>query len=152
MEYQIREGVICAISTGGDECGAVGFVDGLVECGILSKDLGAKILVSGTRINWNELTVEHLNVGPLKSRGLELAFQKPIDDIQKRTQAVFGDDPERGDRALLDGFCQHSFVKKTIKNRNAVLPSNCVFFSSWAEIYENRNKIYDLHSRLKINL
>ena len=64
----------------------------------------------------------------LKLRGLELALQKPIDDIQKRTQAVFGDDPERGDRALLNGFCQHSFVKKTIKNEKSVLPPNCVFF------------------------
>ena len=32
LEHQLREGVICAISTGGDESGACGFVDGLVSC------------------------------------------------------------------------------------------------------------------------
>ena len=75
------------------------------------------------------MNVEHLNVGSLKLRGLELAFKKTISDIQKSTQAVFVNDPERGDRALLDGFCQHGFVKKTIKN---VLPIKiynfCIFY------------------------
>lgn len=148
LAYQLQEGVTCAISTGGDESGAAGFVAGLVDCGLLPKDLAVKIIISGTRINWKEMTVEHLNVGPLKLRGLELAFQKPIDDIRKRTLAVFANDPEGGDRAILDGFCRHSFVKKTIKNKEAALPSNCVFFSSWAEIYDYRNKIYDLHAKL----
>jgi len=148
LEFQLRAGVSCAISTGGDESGAAGFVDGLVNCGLLPGDLAREILVSGTRINWNETIVEHMNVGPLKLRGLELAFQKPIDDIQKRTHAVFGNDPERGDRAILDGFCQHSFVKRTIKNGEAVLPPNCVFFSSWVEIYDYRDRICDLHARL----
>lgn len=148
LEYQLRDGVICAISTGGDESGAAGFIDGLVIGGFLSKELADKIIISGTRINWNKITVEHLNVGPLKLRGLELAFQTTIDDIQKRTQAVFGNDPEGGDRALLEGFCQYGFVKKTIKNVKAVLPSHCVFFSNWAEVYNNRNNIFDLHTRL----
>ena len=66
LEYQLHVGVICVISTGGDESGAAGFVDGLVDCKLLPKDLAAKILVSGTRINWQEMTVEHLNVGPIK--------------------------------------------------------------------------------------
>lgn len=43
MEHQLIEGVICAISTGGDESGAAGFVDGLVERGLLSKDLADNI-------------------------------------------------------------------------------------------------------------
>lgn len=94
------------------------------------------------------MTVEHLNVGPLKLRGLELTFQKSIHEIQNRTQAVFANDPEQGDRALLDGFCQHSFVKKTIKNEQTVLPPNSVFFSNWAEIYDYRDRICDLHVRL----
>jgi len=149
LEYQLREGVSCAISTGGDESGAAGFVDGLVDGGLLTKDLADKIYVSGTRINWNEMTVEHLNVGPLKLQGLELAFQQPIDDIQKRTQAVFGNDPEHGDRALLDNFCQYSFVKKTIKNEAAILPPNCVFFSNWAEVYDYRSRIPELHAHSK---
>jgi hypothetical protein len=147
LEHQLIEGVICAISTGGDESGAAGFVDGLVERGLLSKDLADNIHVSGTRINWDEMTVKHLNVGPLKLRGLELVFQKPIDDIQKRTQAVFGNDPERGDRALLDDFCPYSFVKKTIKNEKAILPLNCVFFSSLDKVYDYRYRISDLHAR-----
>ena len=149
LEYQLRAGVVCAISTGGDESGASGFVDGLVGCELLPQELAGKIVVSGTRINWDEMMVEHLNVGVLKLRGLELVFQKPIDDIQKRTQAVFGNDPDEGDRALLYGFCQHSFVKKTIKNEKVFLPPSCVFFSNWSEIYDYRDRIDELHARLK---
>ncbi len=148
LQYQLQEDVLCVISTGGDESGATGFVDGLVDYGLLPKDLAEKIYVSGTLLDWNKMTVEHLNVGPLKLQGLELTFKKSINDIQKRTQAVFGNDPEHGDRAILNGFCQYSFVKKTVKNEQAVLPPSCVFFSSWAKIYDNRNKICELHTEL----
>ena len=130
LEYLLQKGIICAISTGGDESGAAGFVDGLVDCGLLSRNLADKVYVSGTRINWKKMSVEHLNVGPLKLRGLELAFQQSIGDIQKRTQAAFGNDPDHGDRSLLDAFCQYSFVKKTVKNGEAVLPANSVFFQA----------------------
>ena len=89
-----------------------------------------------------------MNVGHLKLRGLELAFHKPINDIKRRTQAVFGNDPDHGDRALLDGFCQHSFVKRTVKNGGAVIPASCVFFENWSEIYDHRNSVSDLHAKL----
>lgn len=89
-----------------------------------------------------------MNVGPLKLRGLELAFQKSLANLQKRCQAVFANDPEHGDRALLEACCQLGFVKKTVKNDKAILPANCVFFPNWSEIYDYRNKISDLHSKL----
>lgn len=147
LKHQLRAGTACVISTAGDESGAAGFVDGLVNCKLLSEELANKIFISGTRMNWNSLTVVHMNSGALKLRGLELTLQEPLADIQKRTQAVFGDSPEGGDKALLNGFCSNSFVKRTAHNQQAVLPANCVF-SNWAEIYTNRNNIYDLHARL----
>lgn len=147
LEYQLRAGTACVISTAGDESGAHGFIDGLVSCKLLPEELAAKIFISGTKMNWGNLTVVHMNSGALKLRGLELTLQEPLADIQKRTQAVFGDSPEGGDKALLDGFCPHSFVKRHAHNQQAVLPANCVF-SNWAEIYANRDDIYELHARL----
>jgi hypothetical protein len=144
LESRVREGIIYAISTGGDEYGAIGFVDGLVLCGLLSQEVANKIIISGTRINWDQLSIHHMNVGPLKLRRLELAFEKPIDDIQKRCQAVFANDPEHGDRSLLEGFCQLGFVKKTVQNEHATLPANSVFFSNWIEIYNCKNKISEM--------
>lgn len=148
LEYQLRAGTTCIISTAGDENGTAGFIDGLVNCKLLPEELADKILISGTKMNWDNLTVVHINSGALKLRGLELTLQEPLANIQKRTQAVFGDSPEGGDKALLNGFCQCSFVKKHAYNQQATLSANCVF-SNWAEIYANRDDIYELHTRLK---
>jgi hypothetical protein len=57
LEYQISKDVICVISTGGDESGAAGFVDGLVDCRLLPNNFAGKIIVSGTRINWVVLQI-----------------------------------------------------------------------------------------------
>ena len=148
LEHQVREGVICVISTAGDESGASGFLDGLVHCGLLPQDIANQILVSGTRIDWDKMQIDHMNVGPLKLHGLELTFQKSIEDIKKRTQAVFANDPDHNDRALLEGFSEHGFVKRTVKNEQCVLPVGGVFFSNWLEVYENRNNIFGLHDKL----
>ena len=45
-------------------------------------------------------------------------------------------------------FCQHSFVKRTVKNGGAVLSTSGVFFENWSEIYDNRNSVSDLHAKL----
>lgn len=149
LKYLLNKGVVCVISTGGDTCGAAGFIDGLVNCGLLPENLAARIFVSGTLINWNKMTIEHLNVGFLKLKGLESVLQQPLAEIVKRTEAVFINDPEKGDRALAEDVCPVVFVKKTVKNIIAVLPPNGVFFSSWREIHDARDDIDSLHARLK---
>lgn len=148
LKYQLKKGTVCVISTGGDEYGAAGFIDGLVDCKLLPQNLANKIIVSGTRLNWEKMSVSHLNVGPLKLRGLELVFQQPLDEIKEKIQAVFVNEPDGGDLALSKDLCQIVFVKKTVKNMNSDLPSNCVFFSNWSDIYQSRNKIDKYHSEL----
>ena len=146
LEYRLKEGVLCVISTASYEDGAVGFVQGLVQCKLLPEDLAGKIVVSGTQVDWGKLCVTHMNVDDNKLHGLEQALQIPMANIRSNIVAVFGDDPMINDRALL-ALAKHSFVIKSDKNKDAVLPSNCVF-ANWEEIFFNKHAIPSLHAKL----
>jgi hypothetical protein len=88
-----------------------------------------------------------MNVDSNKILGLEKTLRQPITELKPKIKAVFGDDPEINDKALLGGLCDYSFVIKTIKNAHMNLPSCCVF-SSWKEIINHADRLKDLHHAL----
>lgn len=129
--------ITCVISTASYEEGARGFVQGLVGTGLLRADLAAKILVSGTNINWDKLEVIHMNVDTNKLHGLETALDLSLAEIKPKIKAIFADDPLINDRALLNGLCTNSFVIRTEKNNHLTLPPGCVFIT-WQEVLKNK--------------
>lgn len=147
LTYRLKQNVTCVISTASYEDGAKGFVNGLVACGLIAPELAAKIVISGTKIDWQQLKITHMNVDNNKILGLEKTLGQPIEKLKPKICAIFGDDPEINDKALLGGLCDHSFVIKTIKNAHMTLPSCCVF-SSWREIINHADKLEDLHNSL----
>lgn len=147
LNYRLKQGVVCIISTASYEDGARGFVDGLVDCDLLPQELAEKIVFSGTRIDWDKMQVSHMNVDNNKLLGLTLTTGYAIKTIKPQIKAVFGDDPKINDRALLDGLCKHSFVIKTAKNKDFDLPAGCVFVD-WKDIYCYRDQLPWLHQRL----
>lgn len=140
LKYRLSQQVICVISTASYEDGALGFVDGLVDCKLIPQSLSSKIMISGTQIDWSSLRVTHMNVDMNKLLGLERVFNQSMAEIQPRINAVFGDDPAINDRALLDGLCKHGFVIKNAKNAGLSLPTNCVF-ASWKDILFHRDNL-----------
>jgi hypothetical protein len=147
LDYRLRSGTICVISTASYEDGAIGFVKGLVECGLLEKTYADKIIFSGTKIDWEKLQVSHMNVDKNKLVGIENVFKLPMEQIKPKIFAVFCDDPEINDKALLE-VGKHSFAIKTHKNLASALPVNCVF-SDWAEIFKCKDNLSYLHTGLK---
>lgn len=151
LKYRLSQNVICVISTASYEDGAKGFVDGLVECGLIPRELTAKIVISGTQINWEQLKVTHMNVDGNKLLGIERIFRQPIDRLRPRIHAIFGDDPAINDRALLSGLCDYSFVIKTVKNASLRLPACCIF-SDWIELTTHRDQLEGLHKQKKAQI
>jgi hypothetical protein len=143
LSYRLSQGVTCIISTASYEDGARGFVDGLVACKLLTKELANRIVFSGTRVDWEKLQVTHMNVDKNKLLGLTFATGKSLDEIRPQIKTVFGDDPEINDRALLNGLCKRSFVISTVKNKNCDLPNGCVR-TDWKEIYSNAVSVVDV--------
>jgi hypothetical protein len=147
LKSRLSKGVTCVISTASYEDGARGFVDGLVDCGLLPKELAGKIVFTGTVVNWQIGKVAHMNVDTQKLRGLETALGKPLSEIRPKINAIFGDDPAINDRALLDGLCSHSFVIPNSKNQTMKLPAACVF-STWSNILSHQDDLASFHRSL----
>ena len=146
LKYRLTERVVCVISTASYKEGAYGFIQGLVRCNLLNKELADKIVVSATQIDWQKLCVTHMNVDTNKLRGLEQVLQMDIESMRSHIMAVFGDDPDINDRALLE-LGKYNFAIKNDKNQNAALPHNCVF-SNWPDIFANKNNLQSLHGDL----
>ncbi len=146
LKDRLEQKICCVISTASYKDGAIGFVNALVKCKLLPKKLSQKILISGTELNWENLTVTHMNVDQNKIVDLERLLKKYYQNNKHEIQAVFGDDPEINDRALL-ATGKYSFVIKTEKNSMAALPDNCVF-ADWTTILRNKDKIAFLHQKL----
>jgi hypothetical protein len=146
LKDRLEQEICCVISTASYKDGAIGFVNSLVNYNLLPKVLAQKILISGTELNWENLTVTHMNVDQNKIVDLERLLKKHYQNNKYEIQAVFGDDPEINDRSLL-AIGKYSFVIKTEKNSAASLPDNCVF-ADWPTILKNKNKIDTLHNML----
>ena len=146
LRLRLKEGVTCIISTASYEDGAIGFVKGLVECGLLLEELSKKIIVIGNLIDWDKLKVTHMNVDTNKIKSIESRLKVDIEMIKPRIIAVFGDDPAINDRALLE-LGQMSFAIPTTTNEGASLPSNCVF-ATWPEILANESNLSNFHKNL----
>lgn len=148
LEYRLQQGVDCIISTASYEEGAVGFIDGLIAAGLFHPETWqGRILFSGTQTDWNSLRVTHMNVDQNKLLGLETVCQMPIAQIRLRVQAVFGDDPQINDKALLCDLHDRSFVIINAKNQTMQLAPNCVF-ANWNDIYRNRDQLPSFHASL----
>jgi len=135
VRHRLSQNTICVISTANYEDSVTGFIRGLCETNLLPYNLANKIICSGTTIDWHSsnCNVIHMNTDTNKIHGLEISLKQPISLIKPKIKAVFADDPQVNDRALLDGLCNHSFVIKNHKNKNMTLPKNCVF-ATWDEI------------------
>lgn len=144
LEHRLQHETTCVISTGGYEDGAIGFFEGLVKHGLLNKSLSKKIIFSGTKVDWKNLTVTHANIDTHKLLGLEQALEMSLAKIKPDVFAAFGDDPAVNDRSLLE-LGKYNFAIRTHKNTNATLPPNCVF-ADWQEIFANKDNLGFLHS------
>ena len=134
LKHNLEIGNTCVFSTGSYQEGAIGFVDGLVEAGLLTLNAAQKIIISGAIVNWGARILVHANVRERKIVGLENTFKASIHELKPRIAAVFADDPLVNDRDILrlapkDG----AYVIPTNKNRHMQI-SDSYKYLSWEEI------------------
>lgn len=93
VRQDLASGWEIVFSTGSYFDGACGFLDGLVDGGLLSKAEAGRIEIRGVTVDWEHSTVLFMNVGSNKA-----ATGK---DLQKYVSIkVYGDDPFGNDKGL----------------------------------------------------
>lgn len=138
LKCNIENGNKCVLSTGSYQDGALGFIDGLVEAGLLSFCNAQKINVSGALIDWETKTLLHANVRERKIIGLEKVLGINADELKQEVVAVFADDPLINDRDIL-GLAPEGagYVIQTNKNASMSIPESYKHVS-WEEILRER--------------
>ncbi len=140
LEKQAKQGVICILSTGSYQDGALGFVDALVEKGLISKETQKALYVSGAVVDWDSFTLLHANVRERKLLGIEAVTGRKISELQQHIKAVYGDDPWINDKDILEiappGV---AYVITTCKNNNKELPSG-YSLTTWNNIIKQESK------------
>jgi hypothetical protein len=138
LKKKIEDGVICILSTGSYQDGALGFVDALAENGLLELTSESKELlhISGAIVDWDNKKLLHANVRERKLVGIEIVMKQSITALQPYIKAAYGDDPWINDKDILDiAPRERSFVIGTNKNKEKTLPPGYVL-NTWPRIIE----------------
>jgi hypothetical protein len=101
LSKSVEKGDICVISTGGYETGAHGFLDGLVDAGLLTLEIRGKIQVSGSKMDWPNKKAVHANVEENKITGLEDTLDLKRKQITDQLTSIHVDSPQGGDKGLV---------------------------------------------------
>lgn len=97
----LEQGNLCILSTGSYYDGAVGFVDALIEEGLLPGDALEKLVISGALVDWRNRTVIHANIADNKIKGLEGAcLAKGCTFVKENVVGIYVDDPEGNDSGI----------------------------------------------------
>jgi hypothetical protein len=142
LEDKIKQGVTCILSTGSYQDGAMGFVDALVETGLLNLTNEARNLlhVTGAIVDWDERKLTHANVRERKLVGIEIVMKQKISVLKPFIEAAYGDDPWINDKDILAiAPKERSYVISTVKNKDKKLPIG-LSFSTWEVIIEHSKK------------
>ncbi len=140
LERQAKQGITCVLSTGSYLDGALGFVDALVEAGLISKETQRSLHISGAIVDWEDYTLIHANVRERKLLGIGMAMGKTLEEVQPHVTAAFGDDPWINDKNILEIAPKgKGYVITTSKNKNKELPSG-YSLTTWDSIISREAK------------
>jgi hypothetical protein len=131
IKRQIGRDYQVVLSTANYLEGGKAFADALVEAGWLNQEHRSSITVSGTRVDWDSLSVDHFNMADMKVKGLMTTLQMDEKNIKDRVNFVFADDPLGNDRAILN-LSNNSFVIRNHKNES-LLANAAWQFISWEQ-------------------
>src|SRR3989338_1270355 len=135
-----QQGIVCILSTGSYQDGAIGFVDALIEKGLLTEQSRDLLFVTGAMVDWDKKKLTHVNVRERKLVGIEMVMQKRMVDLMPFVKAVYADDPWINDRDILAiAPREKSYVIQTAKNKNKLLPNGYTLIT-WKEIIEQSIK------------
>lgn len=118
LNYCLERGDICVLSTGSYLDGLHGFVDALVEGGLIKSGHLANLRFSGAEINWDSRVLLHANVRERKLVGLRRCLKLEDTETLPAISGVYCDDPLINDKGIYEAVedgCR--FVIRTIKNR-----------------------------------
>jgi hypothetical protein len=136
LSKKVNLGIVCILSTGSYQDGALGFVDALVETGLITQEAGGALRVSGAIVDWKKRELLHANVRERKIKGIEMLLGDKIENIRPNIAAVYADDPWINDHGILEiAPPEKAFVIQTEKNKNQILPGHYVF-STWRSIID----------------
>jgi hypothetical protein len=132
INNSIEKGFYVIFSTTNYYESGLGFLDALVECNQIGKNNINSILVSGSRIDWEDKKIIHFNMGDCKIKDICERLNLTEQDLIGRIDSFYVDDPEGNDSALLK-LPLKGFVIKNDKNKNCLLPKH-VLLTDWHEI------------------
>lgn len=140
LEERVRQGILCVLSTGSYQDGAIGFVDALTESGLISSTTRDSLLISGAVIDWEQKVVVHANVRDRKLIGLEKVTGHKINALKPHIEAVYADDPWINDRDILGIVSkERAYVITTVKNAGKNLPEG-YSHTTWPSIITQKKK------------
>jgi hypothetical protein len=131
MKRQIGKNYQVVLSTANYIEGGKAFADALVDAGWLNPEHRSSITVSGTRVDWDTLSVDHFNMAEMKVKGLMATLRMDENNIRDRVNFVFADDPVGNDRAILN-LSAKSYVIRHHKNES-LLANAAWQFISWEQ-------------------
>jgi len=140
FEARLSQGVVCILSTGSYEDGARGFVDALIENGMLSKKSAELIRLSGAVVDWEKRILLHANVRERKLTGIEKVMGRNISLFKGNIENVYADDPWVNDQGIISiAPPSGAHVITTVKNKDKQLPSD-YRFTTWSSILNAARK------------
>lgn len=147
----INRGYICILSTGSYEDGAYGFLDALVDKGLLQSSHLERVIVSGAIIDWSSRTVTHANIGSNKIKGLHQKFLEKIGSPLSldTISGIYVDDPAGNDSGLCELNPTKTYVIETERAIDKAILSakGHSFFNDWYELGFNDSGFVFFRSR-----
>jgi hypothetical protein len=143
LQNRIQNGIVCVLSTGSYQEGAMGFVDALIEKGLLrlEEESNNMLRVTGALVDWATRTLTHANVRERKLIGIEKVMGQSLNILKPDIEAVYGDDPWINDKDILTLVSkERAYVIRTAKNKDKTLP-NGLLHTTWESIIE-KSPIY----------
>ena len=95
---------------------ATGFANGLTEAGLLSDTERKKIIVTGSKIDWDDKKVLFLNIDTGKVESIANHYNISPDKVRDILYEAYGDEPTGNDKSLLN-FAKKGFIISTKANR-----------------------------------
>lgn len=95
---------------------ATGFANGLTEAGLLSDAERKKIIVTGSKIDWDDKKVLFLNIDIGKVESIANHYNISPDRVRDILFEAYGDEPTGNDKSLLN-FAKKGFIISTRANR-----------------------------------
>ncbi len=137
IRRKTKRGILPIFSTTNYEEGGIGFVDALIQFGLLERHAKGWPVVSGTKINWKNRKIVHFNMGEGKIKGIAEKLGIGIIALQEKVKSTFGDDPMGNDCGIFR-IAKKGYVIKNPKNSKLKLKPGQEHVN-WVELLKRPN-------------